>query len=305
MRAFGGLSVKRRKGRPIVQTQTGRERSRFLAPVLGSFLALAAAFLVFSGRGYAEEQAVSLTKADVEAAARQRVLFAHQSVGANIFDGVRKLADENNVKLTITESRSDQGKTPAIFQFMVGQNGDPLGKIKDFVSTSSSFPDIDVAMVKICYVDLNKSSDATAVAKTYADAIKALQRARPSTRFIAITSPLTAVPTGAKAWLTAVPTGAKAWVKSLIMGSSPELADNEKRKKFNDYLRKEFDKDHLFDLAALEAEKAVADDGKEIEVMRPSLTSDGGHLNAAGQRLIGAAFIKFLAAQKPDQHAGN
>ena len=89
-----------------------------------------------------------------------------------MLDSVRKLADENNVKLTITESRSDQGKTPAIFQFMVGRNGDPLGKIKDFVSTSSSFPDIDVAMVKICYVDLNKNSDATAVAKTYADAIK-------------------------------------------------------------------------------------------------------------------------------------
>jgi len=261
---------------------------------LGGFLALAAAFLVFSSPGYAEEQAVSLTKADVEAAARQRVLFAHQSVGANILDGVRKLADENNVKLTITESRGDEGKAPAIFQFMAGQNGDPLGKIKDFVSTSSSFPDIDVAMVKICYVDLNKSSDATAVAKTYADAIKTLQRARPSTRFIAVTSPL-----------TAVPSGAKAWVKSLIKGSSPELADNEKRKDFNDYLRKEFDKDHLFDLAALEAEKAVADDGKEIEVMRPSLTSDGGHLNAAGQRLVGAAFIKLLAAQKPEQHAGN
>ncbi len=177
---------------------------------------------------------------------------------------------------------------------MVGRNGDPLGKIKDFVSTSSSFPDIDVAMVKICYVDLNKNSDATAVAKTYADAIKTLQRAHPSTRFIAITSPL-----------TAVPSGAKAWVKSLIKGSSPELADNEKRKEFNDYLRKEFDKDHIFDLAALEAEKAVADDGKEIEVMRPSLTDDGGHLNAAGQRLVGAAFIKLLAAQKPEQHAGN
>jgi hypothetical protein len=277
-----------------VQTQTATERACFLAPVLGSFLALAAAFLVFSSPGYAEEQAVSLTKADVEAVATQRVLFAHQSVGANILDGVRKLADENDVKLTITESRSDQGTTPAIFQFMVGRNGDPLGKIKDFVSTSSSFPDIDVALMKICYVDLNKNSDATAVAKTYADAIKTLQRAHPSTRFIAITSPL-----------TAVPSGAKAWVKSLIKGSSPELADNEKRKEFNDYLRKEFDKDHLFDLAAVEAEKAVADDGKEIEVMRPSLTDDGGHLNAAGQRLVGAAFIKLLAAQKPEQHAGN
>ena len=273
-----------------MRTRTGRE-PRFLAPVKAGLLVLAVAFLGFSSESNAQEQAVSLTKA--ERAAKQRVLFGHQSVGENILSGVRTLADENNVKLTITESRSDRGKTPAIFQFMVGRNGDPLGKIKDFVSTSSSFADIDVAMVKICYVDLNRNSDATAVAKTYADAIKNLERAHPSTRFIAITSPLTVLPSGAKAWM-----------KSLIRGRSPELADNAKRKDFNDYLRKEFDKDHLFDLATLEAEKAV-DDGKEIEVMRPSLTDDGGHLNDAGQRLVGAAFIKLLAAQKAEQHAGN
>jgi lysophospholipase L1-like esterase len=276
-----------------VQTRTERE-PRFLAPVTAGLLALAVAFLVFSSEGNAQEQAVSLTKAEVEAASKQRVLFGHQSVGVNILNGVRTLADENNVKLTITESRSDQGKTPAIFQFSVGQNGDPLGKIKDFVGTAPAFADIDVAMMKICYVDLNRNSDATAVAKTYADAIKELQRAHPSTRFIAMTSPL-----------TAVPAGTKAWVKSLIRGSSPDLADNAKRKEFNDYLRKEFDKNHLFDLAALEAEKAVAEDGKEIEVTRPSLTNDGGHLNAAGQRLVGAAFIKLLAAQKPERQAGN
>ncbi len=105
--------------------------------------------------------------------------------------------------------------------------------------------------------------------------------------------------------MTALPGGAKAWVKNLIRRSSPELADNAKRKEFNDYLRKEFDKDHLFDLAALEADKAAAGDGKEIEVLRPSLTDDGGHLNDAGQHLAGAAFIKLLAAQKPEQHARN
>ena len=253
-----------------------------MAPVKAGLLALAVAFLVFSSEGNAQERAVSLTKADVEAAARQRVLFGHQSVGANILNGVRTPADENNVKLTMTESRSDQGKSPAIFQFMVGRNADPLGKIKDFVNTAPSFADIDIAMMKICYVDLSRNSDAVAVAKSYADAIKDLQRAHPSTRFIAVTSPL-----------TAVPGGTKAWVKSLIRGSSPELADNAKRKEFNDYLRKEFDEDHLFDLAALQAEKAITDDGKEIEVMR--LSADGGHLNDAGQRLVGAAFIKLLA----------
>ena len=95
-------------------------------------------------------------------------------------------------------------------------------------------------------------------------------------------------------------------MKNLIRGGSSDLADNAKRKEFNDYhLRKEFDKDHLFDLAALEAEKVTADDGKVVEVLRPSLTDDGGHLNDAGQRLVASAFIKLLAAQKPKQHAGN
>ena len=65
----------------------------------------------------------------------------------------------------MTESRSDEGKTPAIFQFSVGRNGDPLGKIKDFVGTAPSFADMDIAMIKICFVDLSRNSDAVAVAK--------------------------------------------------------------------------------------------------------------------------------------------
>ncbi len=277
-----------------MQAQTERKPLRVLAAMAAGILALAVAFLVFSSPGEAQEQTVSVTKAEIEAAAKQRVLFGHQSVGANILEGVRKLADENNVKLTLRQSRSDQGQAPAIFNFGVGQNGDPLGKINDFARTAPSFTNIDIAMMKICFVDLNRNSDAVAVAKAYADAIKDLQRAHPSTRFVAMTSPL-----------TSLQGGAKAWVKSLIRGGSPDLADNAKRNEFNAYMRKEFDKDHLFDLAALEAEKAALDDGKEIEVMRPSLTSDGGHLNDKGERLVGAAFIKLLAAGKPEQHAGN
>ena len=245
-----------------MRTRTRKQAPRFLAPAVAGLLALAVAFLVFSGRGNAQEQAVSLTKAEVEAAAKQRVLFGHQSVGANILNGVRKLADENNVKLVMMESRGDKGKTPAILQFSVGSNGDPLGKIKDFVSTTPSFANIDIAMVKICYVDLSRNSDAAAVAKSYAGAIKDMQRSHPSTRFIAVTSPL-----------TALQSGAKAWVKNLIRGGSPDLADNAKRKEFNDYLRKEFDKDHLFDLAALEAEQVTA--GRRQAGRGPAPVPDG------------------------------
>jgi len=71
--------------------------------------------------------------------------------------------------LNIAESRGDRTDTPGIYRFRAGNNGDPVGKIKDFVSTSSSFAGLDVAMVKICYVDLDRNSDAAEKPEQHAD----------------------------------------------------------------------------------------------------------------------------------------
>ena len=241
-----------------------------------------------SNSGQTQEQAVSVTKAEIEAVSKRRVVFAHQSVGENILDGVRALAKEHGVRLSIVEGRRTDGSEPGIFHFKVGANGDPSGKINDYVKTldATPFSKADVALVKLCYVDFNSQSDATAIAKSYASAIKKLQASYPSTRFVAVTAPL-----------TAIPGGAKVWVKKMMGRTPPDLVDNSKRKEFNDYLRAQFDKNHLFDIAKLEAETATADDGKPIEAMRRELTDDGGHLNAEGQRMVGAAFLKILAAE--------
>jgi hypothetical protein len=83
----------------------------------------------------------------------------------------------------------------------------------------------------------------------------------------------------------------------MIGRTPPDRVDNSKRKEFNDYLRAQFDQKHLFDIAKLEAETATTADGRPIEAMRGQLTDDGGHLNADGQRTVGAAFLKILAAQ--------
>ncbi len=263
-------------------------RSRAL---VGVAAILGACFLypiAFSYADQTQEQLVSVTKAEIETASKRRVVFAHQSVGENILDGVKELAKKNGVSINIIESRHAEGSEPGIYHFKVGQNGDPAGKIGDYLNTlkSAPFGQADVALVKLCYVDFDRQSDAAAIAKNYISAINKLQASYPSTRFVAVTAPL-----------TAIPGGPKAWVKKMIGRGPNDIADNAKRKEFNDTLRREFDNSHLFDIAKLEAEAATTDDGKPIEVMRQDLTNDGGHLNSTGQQLVGAAFIKVLAAE--------
>jgi hypothetical protein len=269
-------------------------RSPFHLP--GSFLAkslllaafLGAASLLGNSPVHSSENAMSLTKAEIEIASKRRVVFAHQSVGENILDGVRALAKEQGVALNIVEGRRASGSEPGIFHFKVGENGDPSGKIGDYAKTLSAAPfgQADVALVKLCYVDFNQQSDAASLAKTYVSAIRRLEQTYPSTRFVAVTAPL-----------TAIPGGPKAWVKKMIGRTAPDLVDNAKRKEFNDLLRREFDRKHLLDIASLEAETTTGEDGKPIEAMRRELTDDGGHLNGEGQRVVGAAFIKILALQ--------
>lgn len=251
----------------------------------GALGALFASFTQFATVSYSGEPTLSVTKTEVEAAAKKRVVFGHQSVGWNILDGVKAIAQENGVTVDMVEGRSDTSGKAGIYHFGVGANGAPLSKISDFEKTLSTAPygKVDVALVKLCYVDITGSSDAVAVAKTYASTIKKLQAAHPQTRFVAVTAPLTTVRGGTKEWL-----------KKTVGRGSPDLADNAKRKEFNDYIRKEFDAAHLFDIAKVEAGAASADGA---EAMRAEITNDGGHLNGQGQREAAAAFIKLIAAQ--------
>ncbi len=260
---------------------------------LGALL-LAAFVMILPGGAVRSQEAKmpTVSKPEIEAAAKRRVAFAHQSVGDNILDGVRILAGENGVKMNIVETREPPASGAGIFQFYVGGNGDPMGKIADFERTvgNASFPKVDVALVKLCYVDFNQNSDAVGIAKAYTEALQKLRTARPEIRFVAVTTPLTAIPSGPKAWM-----------KRMMGKEPPDWIDNAKRKKFNEYIRANFDANHLFDIAKLEAETVKGPDGKEVEALRTELTSDGGHLNEKGKRALGAAFLKMVAAETVGQ----
>ena len=148
---------------------------------------------------------------------------------------------------------------------------------------------MDVAVLKLCYIDFTADTDGRALAGKYTTAMNALQHQYPQTRFVAATAPLTTVQTGPKAWI------------KILLGRKPAgYLENARRADFNDQLRSTVSEAVLFDLARLEATAAGSQntfdlDGRTIESLDPALTSDGGHLNESGEKSIAAAFVRFLA----------
>jgi lysophospholipase L1-like esterase len=235
-----------------------------------------------------------VTQTELAAAAGKRVLFAHQSVGNDILDGVNAIAAASGTRINMVESGVVPADTSGIFHFKVGTNGEPLGKVKQFHDTlaQSSLAGVDVAMVKLCYIDFNRNTDAARIAHAYVQTIEELQRSHPRTTFAAMTAPL-----------TTIQTGPKAWVKSMLGKDPAGHAENAKREEFNAVLRGKFGAAQLFDVAKIEAHgggKPVVYEykGQPYEALDPALTSDGGHLNEAGKRVLGAEFVKFLAKVK-------
>lgn len=215
-------------------------------------------------------------------------VFAHQSVGSDILLGIREISERVGVTVAIVESRS--GPTGAgIWHFKVGRNGDPKSKIRDFVEAidAGAANGADIASVKLCYLDFSPATNAIEVADAYIEAIEGLSVRHPSTRFVAITTPLTVIQSGPKALL-----------KRLIGRSPAQLVENQKRAQFNARLRMHFGPSRLFDLAHYESSGSESSHVSDVRVdsLNPVLTYDGGHLNETGRLLIASQLLRFLGA---------
>ena len=220
---------------------------------------------------------------------QKRILFGHQSVGNNILSGVKTLADGAGVNLKIMESRNAPSEF-GITHFKIGKNEDPQSKIKDFADTLSSgaAQGADIALMKLCYIDIQGDTDAKKLAADYISSLERLRLQYPKTVFIAVTTPIKTVQDGPKAWL-----------KRLLGRDPGGYADNFRRQEFNTVLRKsEGLKGRLFDVAKFEAEGAGSHNykGQPLEVLNPEMSNDGGHLNAKGEQYVAAKLLKMIAA---------
>lgn len=220
--------------------------------------------------------------------AQSRVFFGHQSVGADMIRGLAELADHAGIRLNIVASRGlELADGPCFAHARIGQNGDPAAKLADF---SALLDDglaarLDLAMMKLCYVDVTRDSDTAGLARQHDETFGTLARRHPELDLVAVTVPLT---TGFF--------GLRGRVARLIGRPDPAAPDNRARAGYNDHLRARYAASgRLFDLAAVEATASLHHtDGGAAPALAAALTRDGGHLNRRGRKLAAISLAGTL-----------
>jgi hypothetical protein len=225
---------------------------------------------------------------------RTRVFFGHQSVGMNILDGVPSVFSAHNLPVPAIQLEGEAASTSGegnIRHAFIGENEKPFLKIEDFdAKIRSGIGDrVDVAMMKFCYVDIRTGTDVDALFARYRDTMTALERDYPRVTFIKVTVPLMTEP------------GWKTRVKIMLGQDRYGPAENLVRERLNERIRDKYAGDHLFDLAAAEstapggARSSGTYDGHQYYRLFPGYASDPGHLNADGEKVVAAAWLKAIA----------
>jgi hypothetical protein len=233
-----------------------------------------------------------------KALAGKRIFFGHQSVGYNVIDGIRDIANQHDyVKLNVVETREPAAfDRPVFAHAQVGRNQDPASKIEDFTNIMDAGvgDKAAIAFFKFCYVDVTRNADPEKTFDRYKAAMEDLKRRYPRMIFVHVTVPLCSTPKGIKKNL-------KHCVKSLI-GRPGVLEDNLMRERYNQLLRNAYcGKEPIFDLALTESINAeglrcFAVKGTEkVPVLAPEYTDDGGHLNALGRSKAAEQLLIVLA----------
>jgi len=256
-------------------------------------------FMFFLNASYAANPIMNnVTELNLETIQKlesKAIYFGHQSVGNNIVNGLNGILsgiEGNKIRVLLTTSPGDI-KAGVFAHSPVGENFKPASKDAEFaknIFNITKLAKIDVAFYKYCYVDIQRDTDVEALFNSYKRNYDILMASKPEVKFIHLTTPL-----------TVVQKGPRAWIKKIIGRPLGGYAENKKRGEFNELLRKTYGSSGLvFDLAKLESTYAdgsremftVA--GKQYEALIDNYASDGRHLNELGSRYIARELLLFL-----------
>jgi hypothetical protein len=241
----------------------------------------------------------SVSDAQWTALSKTRIFFGHQSVGNDILGGARDiLRAEDKIHITIQDEKSSgNGAKGVILHGAIGENEAPETKISSFSKKLTPEKNIDIALMKFCYIDINAQTDVEALFAHYKDEMKNIQKKIPGIHLVHVTVPLTSSYPG---WKTAV--------KRILGRRDAGLDANKRRNYYNSLLVREFaGKAPIFDLATLESttpdgkRASFEYEGEQVFYLSPSYTSDGGHLNEIGRRKVANEFLAFLAKLAGDR----
>ena len=211
---------------------------------------------------------------DLRVVASARVVFGHQSVGWNIIDAMRATYQDRNVGLLVVDGSENLPAAGGGFaQVEIGVNGDPASKFDAFAAAVSDGVAVEVAAMKLCFVDITSGTDVPAVFRQYTSMVNALQASHPQTALMHFTVPLTV----------------------------DDPASNLKRQRYNSLMRRRYGS-ALVDLARIESTRPNGSRvagrwrGHRYYALFRGYAADEGHLNGRGANRVAAAFVVTLAA---------
>jgi hypothetical protein len=237
--------------------------------------------------------------AGLETLPARRIFFGHQSVGRDIIEGIGEVLRGVGARgLVFVETRDPDAATgPGFLHATLGRNDDPLGKIRDFdtLMREGMADAVDMAFMKLCYVDIRADTDVEEIFRVYRDTMAGLKASYPHTIFVNLTVPLV---TREK--------GVTSLVKRVLGRPLRGYADNVARERLNRLLRSEYEgKEPLFDLARFESTRpdgsraAFDTRGGRYYAMEETYSDDGGHLNGTGRRFVAERLLVYLAERAP------
>lgn len=288
-----------------MQASTRWRARRWVATVVAAVALVLALAVVMPDRWNKEmsmpikgKVASAITTEDLTAVAHTRVFFGHQSVGMNMLNAIPGIYTDYGVSAPpIEQDRAEAAPNGGfiVHQF-IGENTKPFLKIEDFNRTmrNGMGRQVDVALMKFCWLDITATTDVDALFASYRDTIAALKRDFPDVTFVHVTVPLTTEP----GFISKL----KTKLKTLVGGSDRfGQAANLARERLNALIRREYGGQHLFDLAAIESTKpegtrvAGRYDNQEYFALYDGYAADIGHLNAVGSKVAATAFLEAIA----------
>jgi len=235
-------------------------------------------------------------KLSVDFLSQERIFFGHQSVGENILSGIEKVSPEfkNHIYDMKNLSIKDYSKF-GLFHSRVGNNNDPKSKISEFdrIIRERFKGKLDVAFIKLCYVDFNKNTNLEELFSFYKRTMTQLRQDYPDVKFVHFTIPLIR---NSETWKTKIK-------KIIGFGDLWEYGNNVIRNKYSRMIHDEYGgKEPVFDIAKFESTTADGQrvsfllDGETYYALADELTSDGGHLNDQGRRLVATELLNHLSS---------
>ena len=231
---------------------------------------------------------------DLRLLATKRIAFGHQSVGANLLEGLQDLAEANpDIPLTMVHAAESTALPAAcIAERAVGSNADPESKCRGFEQMLGWMPSggVDLALMKFCYIDITALTDIHSILSMYLSMVDSLKRLHPCTAVVHVTVPLTS----RSPWWKRI-------AKRLLGLGDSSREDNMRRNEFNRLLLRTFAGEPVFDLAARESthengtRESFDEGGEAYLALAGEFTDDGGHLNRRGRMIAAREMLRVLA----------